>query len=75
MDKWTFLLQRLEDYRQVMTRPMVTGEDLVAAGLRPGADFKRLLRRARDLHFAGLEKPRALRQLLAEERKRQAAKS
>ncbi len=64
-----FLRERLEDYRRVMQRPMVTGQDLIDAGLRPGPDFKSRLARARALHFAGLEKPAALRQVLAEARK------
>ena len=61
-----FLRERLEDYRQVMTRPMVTGQDLVAAGLRPGPDFSELLARAKQLHFSGIEKKRALAQVLGE---------
>ena len=73
MANWAFLTERLEDYRQVVQRPMVTGRDLTEAGLKPGADFKRLLERARELHFAGPEKPRALRQVLAEEARRKAA--
>ena len=63
-----FLRERLEDYRQVMARPMVTGKDLVAAGLKPGPEFARWLERARQLHFAGLDRPRALKQVLAEAR-------
>ena len=63
-----FLRERLEDYRRVMQRPMVTGKDLVAAGMKPGPEFSRWLARARQLHFAGLEKDRALAQVLAEAR-------
>lgn len=61
-----FLRERLEDYRQVMTRPMVTGQDLLAAGLKPGEQFKTLTARARQLHFAGIERKTALRQILKE---------
>ena len=61
-----FLRDRLEDYRRVMQRPMVTGKDLVAAGLKPGPDFADLLSRARLLHFSGIDKKRALAQVLAE---------
>lgn len=64
-----FLRERLADYRQVMARPMVTGKDLLAAGLAPGPDFARWLSRAKQLHFAGQEKGRALRQVLAEARR------
>ena len=64
-----FLQERLTDYRQVMTRPMVTGKDLAAAGLAPGPDYSRWLARARQLHFGGQEKPAALRQVLKEARR------
>ena len=63
-----FLLERLEDYRRVMARPMVTGQDLVDSGLKPGPDFARWLDRARQLHFAGQDRARALAQVLAEAR-------
>ena len=63
-----FLRERLEDYRRVMARPMVTGQDLIDAGLAPGPAFSRWLDRARQLHFAGLDREKALRQVLAEAR-------
>ena len=62
----TFLADRLRDYREVMARPMVPGEDLFAAGLKPGTAVAALLARARQLHFAGIEKKRALSQVLHE---------
>ena len=61
-----WLRERLADYEACMRLPMVTGTDLIAAGREPGADFAALLQRARMLHFAGLDKERALRQVLAE---------
>ncbi len=61
-----FLRERLEDYRRVVQRPMVTGKDLVAAGLKPGPAFSGWLDRARQLHFAGMDREHALRQVLAE---------
>lgn len=64
-----FLRERLEDYRKVMERPMVTGQDLMDAGLKPGEDFRTLIARARQLHFAGIEKRVVLKQLLGEYRK------
>lgn len=64
-----FLRERLADYREIMARPMVTGKDLIAAGLKPGPDFSRWLDRARQLHFAGQERDRALKQVLAEARR------
>ena len=63
---WNFLVERLEDYRQVMQRPMVTGQDLLDAGFKPGEQFKDLLARAKDLHFSGVEKGRVLRQLMGD---------
>ena len=65
-DSEAFLRQRLEDYRRVIGVPMVTGKDLIAAGLEPGPQFSVLLDRARQLHFAGLEREAALKQVLAE---------
>ena len=64
-----FLLERLQDYRKIMERPMVTGEDLIRAGLSPGPAFARWLERGRQLHFSGIEKKRALAQVVAEARR------
>ena len=61
-----WLRERLEDYRQRLEMPMVTGEDLIKAGLKPGKDFSEILQRARMLHFSGIEKKSALRQVVAE---------
>ncbi len=47
-----FLWDRLEDYRECVSRPMVAGQDLIDAGLAPGEDFK-LLARARRRTGAG----------------------
>jgi tRNA nucleotidyltransferase (CCA-adding enzyme) len=61
-----FLRERLEDYYRVLKRPMVTGKDLIDAGLKPGPMFSEWLRRARMLHFSGIERDRALRQVVGE---------
>lgn len=61
-----FLRERLRDYQEVMTRPMVTGDDLRAAGLAPGEAFRGWLERARQLHFSGIERARALQQIVGE---------
>lgn len=61
-----FLWERLEDYRQVMARPMVTEDDLVRAGVEKA--LPRWIHRARDLHLSGLERDRALQQVMAEVR-------
>ncbi len=61
-----FLRQRLEDYRRVVALPMVTREDLLAAGFEPGETLEKALARARQLHFSGFDRQRALTQVLAE---------
>ena len=61
-----FLRERLEDYRALMARPMVTGKDLLAAGFKPGPEMGKWLERARQLQFAGLDQKRALRQVVGE---------
>ena len=68
-DPEPFLRQRLEIYRAAMVRPMVTGGDLISAGLTPDRDFSQLLAYARKLHLAGLDREAALRQTLAYARK------
>lgn len=64
-----FLMDRLSDYRKILSRPMVTGADLIKEGLKPGPMFSRWIDRARQLHFAGVDKPHALSQVLAEARR------
>ena len=60
-----FLRERLEVYREIMSRPYVKGRDLVEAGLRPGEDFGEILSYAHKLRLAGIEKKPALKQVLA----------
>lgn len=67
VEKW--LWERLQDYRQVMQRPIVTEADLIEAGMTPGTELTHWLNRARELHFSGLEKPRALDMVLKEAHK------
>ncbi len=59
-----FLRQRLELYRDWMARPCVMGKDLVAAGLRPGQDFKEILEYAHKLRLAGTDKSETLTRTL-----------
>ena len=61
-----FLLDRLEDWREAAAQPMVTGDDLIAAGLTPDERFADMLARARELRFSGFSRENALRQVLAE---------
>lgn len=59
-----FLWERLERYREIMSRPGVTGKDLMEAGLTPGVDFSKILEHAHKLHLAGVPRENALRQTL-----------
>ena len=63
------LLFELNEYEKLMKKPHVTGADLIAAGLKPGEDFSKLLELARKLRLAGIDKDATLAQVLAEVRK------
>ena len=63
-EQW--LNERLADYRECVARPLVTGQDLIEAGVKPGPDMGRMLKRARQLHFGGMEKKAVLRQVVKE---------
>ncbi len=52
--------KKLEAYRELMEKPQVMGRDLVAAGMKPGESFSRLLSSAHDLHLRGVDKEKAL---------------
>ena len=64
------LQARLAVYRETMAQPHVTGRDLIDAGLQPGPDFSEFLTLAHKLRLAGIPKDAALKQVLAEARKR-----
>ena len=61
---------RLDAYRATMAQPYVMGRDLIEAELQPGPDFSDYLALAHKLRLAGIPKDDALRQVLAEARKR-----
>lgn len=61
---------RLDAYRKTMAQPHVMGRDLIDAGLEPGADFSDFLALAHKLRLAGIPKDDALKQVLAEARKK-----
>ncbi len=65
-----FFKERLEIYREYMSRPFVGGQDLIDAGLKPGKDFSKYLEYAHKLRLAGVEKESALKQTLAYARKK-----
>lgn len=60
-----FLKKRLQQFEEIMARPCVMGADLVRAGLKPGPAFSEVLAFAHDLRLSGVEKDRALPQVLA----------
>jgi len=61
-----WLRERLEDYHERCKQPMVTGQDLIQAGLKPDKNFSALIQRARMLHFSGIDRKNALRQVVEE---------
>ena len=64
-DHEAFLYERLEVFRELMSRPYVMGRDLIEAGLQPGVAFTEILEHAHKLRLAGVPKDSALRQTLA----------
>ena len=64
-DHEAFLYERLEVFRELMSRPYVMGRDLIEAGLQPGVAFTEILEHAHKLRLAGVPKDSALKQTLA----------
>ena len=64
-----FLFERLETYEETMSKPFVSGKDLIDAGLKPGEYFGELLAYAHKLRLAGIDKENALKQVLSMARK------
>lgn len=58
----SYLQNALAWYRELLSRPMVTGSDLKAMGFRPGKEYGEALAYARKLHLAGLPRDEQLRQ-------------
>lgn len=67
-----FFRERLDVYREYMSRPHVVGQDLIDAGLIPGKDFGDYLAYAHKLRLAGVEKSDALKQTLGYARSKKA---
>ncbi len=66
-----FLQERLAYYEELISRPGVTGSDLIAAGFRPGTAFHEALDYAHRLQLAGVNKKEALAQTVAFLQKRE----
>lgn len=62
---WERLTAELAAYRELMSRPQVSGEELICAGMKPGKELGEALKYSHKLHLSGLDKDRALRQTLA----------
>lgn len=60
-----FLKTRLAIFEEYMSRPFVTGKDLVENGLKPTPLFTEYLEFAHKLRLAGVDKQSALKQTLA----------
>ncbi len=65
-----FLRERLLIFEEYMSRPYVTGEDLIKKGIVPKEGFSKLLDYTHKLRLAGVSKEKALSQALAEYRKK-----
>jgi len=63
-DALPYLWGRLEIFNEYMARPFVSGDDLIAAGLKPDGHFKEILDYAHKLRLAGIPKETALVQTL-----------
>lgn len=59
-----FLRERLEIFNEYMSRPYVTGQDLIDAGINPNKNFSELLKFSYKLRLAGVSKKEALSQIL-----------
>ncbi len=66
-----FFKERLAIYREYMSRPYVTGQDLIDAGIKPGKSFSEYLEYAHKLRLAGIEKNSALKQTISYARRKE----
>lgn len=60
-----FLLERLDIYNEIMSKPFVQGKDLIRSGLTPDKNFSKLLQFANKNRLAGVSKETTLKQTLA----------
>jgi poly(A) polymerase len=56
LDHWNFVRERYETMpaEAVRPQPLITGRELIAAGYKPGAGFKEMLRAVEDAQLEGL---------------------
>lgn len=60
IDWW---IDRLNRYYFVISRPEVTGDDLILLGYKPGPGFSKILEKCHDIHLAEVPKEDVIRQL------------
>ena len=55
LDHWNFVRERYENMPEEVVRPqpLITGRELIAAGYKPGAGFKEMLRAVEDAQLEG----------------------
>lgn len=58
------LAGHLERFEELMARPYVTGSDLIAEGIEPGAEMGEVLKFAHKMRLSGVSKGEAIRQCL-----------
>ena len=70
------LMESLDTYTNIMSKPYVTGKDLVEHGLKPDKSFSKVLEYSHKLRLAGVDKDKALKQTIrfAEELSKQGGK-
>lgn len=64
-----FLLERLDIFKEYMSRDYVTGRDLIEMGLNEGAKFSEILQFAHKMRIAGVKKENVIKQIKAEYKK------
>ena len=57
------LREHLAAFHKLMSKPYVTGQDLIREGMKPGKDFKDVLAYAHKLRLSGISRQTALKQV------------
>lgn len=65
-----FLWERLSVFEDTMSKPHITGKDLIEAGISPGEELGRLLDYALKLRLAGIDKDQAMKQVMGMARRK-----
>lgn len=66
-----FLMERLIIFNEIMLKPYISGADLIASGINPDKNFREILAFAHKLRLAGIEKEKALKEVISYEKKLQ----